>query len=489
MASLEELRAERLKKLDRLKATGQSLYPIRSDLTADLATINKNFTAWSGDKKPVTIGGRIMRLRHQGAIIFFDLDDGTARFQVIYHEASNPDGFKLFAEVVDLGDVISATGSLAPSKTGQPSLEASNWQMLAKALRPLPDQWHGLKDVEERFRHRYLDSLMDETVGKRFRLRAKLISQLRNFLDHHDFVEVETPVLQTLAGGATAKPFATHLDALDIDLYLRVAPELYLKQMLIGGFNKVYEIGRNFRNEGVDVTHNPEFTMLEFYEAYSDAERQRKFVEELVRTVVGETLEDKDLIYQKIKIDLERPFDVTTYQDLLERFTPLKNPFSLSRAEIEKEVNKLGIKPDVSEAGEKILDNIYKKLCRPKLTQPTFIVDYPVAFNPFAKRREDKPELIDRFQLVIAGMEIVNAFSELNDPLDQRARYQEQDKKKKAGEGEISPSDEVYLEALEYGLPPAGGVGIGIDRLVMLVTDCPNIREVIYFPTLKPKKD
>ena len=322
--------------------------------------------------------------------------------------------------------------------------------MLAKALRPLPEKWEGLKDVEERFRKRYLDTLTNPEVKERFIKRSLIIELIRKFYIEKGFIEVDLPNLQPLAGGATAQPFVTHHNALDMDFYLPIAQELYLKELLAGGFDKVFEIGKRFRNEGIDTSHNPEFTMLESNEAYADAASQREFIEELFKYVVKGLFGNLQFEYQGHTIDLEEPFQIMKY-------------------------------PDVS-------DEEYKREIRPTLIQPTFLVDYPVSFNPFAKRKEDEPDKIDRFQLVIGGVELVNAFAELNDPVDQYERYLEEDKKGEAGEKEISPSDIEYLEAMEHGMPPNGGIGIGIDRLVMLLTDVKNIKEVILFPTLKPKQ-
>jgi len=328
---------------------------------------------------------------------------------------------------------------------------------------------------------------MNDEVRERFVLRIRLIDEIRNFFNKEGFLEVELPYLQPLAGGATAKPFTTHHNMLDTDFYLPVAQELYLKELLAGGFTKVYEIGRRFRNEGIDHYHNPEFTMLESNEAYTDAKEMRVFIEKLFKQVVKNLFGKMTIEYDGQKIDFSKKFSVVTFYDLLRRYALIENPESITRDEALIRAKQLGLDTEESESREKILDNIYKKTCRPKLVQPTFITDYPVEMNPFAKRKEDDPTLIDRFQLVIAGAELVNAFSELNNPLDQKERYLEEDKKGKKGESEISPSDEAYIEAMEYGMPPNGGIGIGIDRLAMLLTNTKNIKEVILFPTLRPR--
>jgi lysyl-tRNA synthetase class 2 len=403
-------------------------------------------------------------------------------------EGISEEDFDLFQDSVDIGDFVAVTGTFFETKRKEKTIQISSWDMLAKSLRPLPEKWHGLQDVEERFRKRYLDSLMNEGVKERFILRSQIIALIRAFYAKEGFLEVDLPTLQTLAGGATAEPFKTHHNALDIDFYLTIAQELYLKELLVGGFTKVFEIGKRFRNEGIDTTHNPEFTMLESNEAYADAESQRDFIERLFKTVVKEVSGSTKFTFDGQTIDTKGSFTVVTFYDLLRRYALIPNPESLTRDEASIAAERLGVKVTPTDALEKILDSIYKKTARPKLIQPTFIIHYPVAFNPFAKRLENDETLIDRFQLVMGGVELVNAFSELNNPLDQKARYLEEDKKGKAGEKEISPSDQEYLEAMEYGMPPNGGIGIGIDRFVMLLTDVKNIKEVILFPTLKPKQ-
>ena len=490
MASLEEIRDERIKKLNALKRAGIDPYPVSTTIGFSLEEAVLQFNAIVKKKKSIVLGGRIKAIRGQGAIIFFDIFDGTGSIQGLIKKGELDDKLQtLFGETVDIGDFIEIKGKLFVTKRKEKTLLVSDWKMLAKSLRPLPDKWHGLQDVEERFRRRYLDTLMSSEVKERFIMRSKIITTLRGILDKHGYLEVETLMLQPHAGGATAEPFTTHHNTLDTDLYLRIAPELYLKQLLVGGFSKVYEIGRNFRNEGIDVTHNPEFTMLEFYESFSDAAKQRVFVEKLIKLVVKATTKKTSLPYDNTTIDFSKKFTVVSYFDLLKRYALILNPESISREELRIKANQFGVHVDDKDSTEKIMDNIYKKLCRPKLIQPTFITDYPKAFSPFAKQSAEDPTLIDRFQLVVGGLEIVNAFSELNDPIEQRERYMEQDKKRRGGEADVSPSDESYLEAMEYGMPPAGGVGLGVDRLVMLLTDTKNIREVILFPTLRPKQD
>lgn len=490
MSTLDEIRNTRIEKVKLLEEAGMIPYPVSTTQDFTLATVVKDFAKLSkAKKKEYTLVGRVMSLRPQGGLIFFHFYDGTEKFQAMLKkgEKISNDLFDLFFNTVDIGDFVEVTGTLFVTKRKEKTVEVSSWRMLSKSLRPLPEKWHGLTDTEERFRHRYLDTLMNPEVKERFITRTKIIGLVREFYNDEGFIEVDLPILQPLAGGATAEPFVTHHNALDTDFYLTIAQELYLKELLAGGFTKVYEMGKRFRNEGIDTTHNPEFTMLESNEAYADAESQRAFIEKLFKFVVKELFGKMSFEYDGNVISLKEKFAVVTFYDLLRRHALIPNPESITVEEAMVRAEQLGVKVDKAESLEKVLDNIYKKVARPKLIQPTFIVDYPVSFNPFAKRKDPDSNLIDRFQLVIGGAELVNAFSELNNPFDQKERYLDQDKKGKSGEKEISPSDKEYLEAMEYGMPPNGGIGIGIDRLVMILTNTKNIKEVILFPTLKPR--
>ncbi len=449
MASQEEIRSARLAKLKLLEGEGINPYPTSTLRNSTNQEASENFT----EGKKLVLAGRIMSLRAQGKITFLDLDDGTGRFQALLKsgEPLPVEKFDLFEKTFDIGDFAEISGTLFLTQKGQKTILAEDVKMLSKSLLPLPEKWHGLTDVEERFRKRYLDVLSNSDVKKRFETRSKVVTEIRKVLDEAGYLEVETPALQPLYGGASAEPFVTHHNALHTDLYLRISDELYLKRLLAAGFSKVYEIARDFRNEGIDTTHNPEFTMLEFYEAYSDATKQREFVETMFRRLALLVSPDGIVTFGEEKIDFNQPFKVIKYS---------------------------------SQSDEE-----FKKTVRPTLIQPTFLIDYPVGMLPLTKRKEDEPTLVDAFQLYAGGLELVKAFSELNDPLDQRARFESQEKSKEGGEKETQPLDEDFLEAMEYGIPPAGGVGIGIDRLTMLLTDTKNIKEVILFPTLKPKQD
>lgn len=489
MSAFEEIRNERLKKLELLKEKEINPFPVSVKKSSDISEVLRNFENLSEKNKNLNIVGRIMAVRAHGGSIFFDINDGTGKIQAyIKKDELGEENFSLFADTADIGDFVGISGSPFVTKKNEKTIKASSWKMLAKSLRPLPEKWHGLSDVEERFRKRYLDLLMNEDVRQRFILRSKIISEIRKFLDKEGFLEVETPVLQALAGGALAKPFKTHHNALDLDLYLRIAPELYLKRLLVGGFGKVYEIARNFRNEGIDATHNPEFTMLESYEAYRDAEYLMGFAERLVKTTVVNSIGDEKIKFGAHEINFGGEYPKIKYFDLFKRFALMADAETASMEDYALKAKQLGVEVKDFEDKSKIMDNIYKKICRPKLIQPTFITDYPAGASPLAKRKEENKELIDRFQMVAGGYELVNAFSELNDPIDQKERFKEQDKAKEKGDEEVSPSDEEYLEAMEYGMPPAAGFGLGIDRLVMLLTDTHNIKEVIFFPTMRPGK-
>lgn len=488
MNSLEEIRNEKIRKMDILRDKGINPYPISVSLDFEVAELVDNFNKISKRKKPFFAAGRVMAIRSHGGAVFFDINGGLATMQAyIKKDEIGAESFSLFNDTVDIGDFLELEGVLFLTKKKEKTIKVSGWKMISKSLLPLPEKWHGLQDIEERFRKRYLDLLMNEDVKKRFVTRSKIISELRAFLNKENYLEVETPMLQHLAGGALAEPFLTRHNALDIDLYLRVAPELYLKKLLIGGFNKIYEIGRNFRNEGIDATHNPEFTMLELYESYRDAEYLYGFIEKLIRHVAKNIIGKSETLYGEEKISFAKEFKRVSYSNVIKKFTLINEPHKASRDDFALKAKQLGIKVEDFEDREKIMDNIFKKICRPKIIQPTFIIDYPLGSSPLAKRKSDDADLIDRFQLVIGGMELANGFSELNDPIDQRQRFAQQDKKRAKGDKEVSPSDEDYLEAMEYGMPPAAGMGIGLDRLVMLLTNTHNIKEVILFPTMRPK--
>jgi lysyl-tRNA synthetase, class II len=474
VASIDEIRDARLGKLNKLREKGIDPYPISSNYDKSLKDAKDGFA----EGEELSLVGRIIGMRGQGKIIFFDLYDGTGKFQTLLKrgDPTKEEDFDIFEECFDIGDFVEVKGELFKTRQGEETILVKSLRMLAKSLRPLPEKWHGLQDVEERFRKRYLDLLSNEETRERFVTRAKIVEEMRRTLEEAGYIEMETPALQPLYGGASAEPFVTHHNALDMDLYLRISDELYLKRLLIGGFPRVYEIARDFRNEGIDATHNPEFTMLEFYEAYSDAPKQMAFVEKMMKR-----------IGKVVKSDIfDGKFEVQKYADAISEFTELKDPLNASHKELMKEADRIGadVSPEASEV--KILDSIFKKAVRPNLIKPTFLIDYPVDYLPLTKRKAGEDKLVDAFQFYCGGFELVKAFSELNDPLDQRARFESQMKVMES-EKDAQPLDEEFLEAMEYGMPPAGGVGIGVDRLTMLLTGVGNIKEVILFPTLKPR--
>ena len=469
---LEDIIKERLRKIKELRQIGVDPYPEKVKRQFTIGEVLKNFSSWSKAKKKIFLAGRIWSIRGHGKVMFCDIKDESGKLQlVLKSDIVGVDKIKYFEKYFDLGDFIEAQGTLFITQKGEKSLLVNKFTLLTKSLRPLPKAWFGLEDAEERFRRRYLDLLENEEVKKRFQLRSKIIAEIRNFLNKAGYLEVETPVLQTIYGGANAKPFLTKLEALNLKLYLRIAPELYLKRLLIGGFENIYEIGKNFRNEGLDREHNPEFTMMELYSAYKTREDVMKLI--------------KDLINYLAKTFKHLPWQTIGFEEFLTKKIGLN-----FKSSVEQWLNKaksLGIEninPQASK--EKIADNIFKKL-RMEIKNPTFIINQPLAISPLAKKSTVNPQETLRFQLIIDGWEIANGFSELNDPIDQKERFQEQAKLKEKGDLEAHPQDTDFIEALEYGMPPAAGLGIGIDRLVAVLTQAPSLKEVIFFPFMRPK--
>ena len=430
-----------------------------------------------------SLAGRVVSKRDFGKSAFFHLSDRTGRIQVFIQKNSVPEEtYVLFRKLLDVGDFAGVRGNLFKTRTGELTLRVQELFFLTKALRPLPEKWHGLQDVETRYRQRYLDLIANEKTREIFKTRSKVINLVRRFLDERDFLEVETPVLHPIAGGATAKPFITHHNALDMDLYLRIAPELYLKRLVVGGLERVYELGRTFRNEGVSTKHNPEFTMIEFYQAYATYEDLMDLIEELVCYVVENTLGGMQVEYEDKKIDFNRPWKrINIYEALREKFgseITEDDQFLFSKAD-SMGINHNGIKG-------KALTEIFETLFEDSLFDPTFVYGFPLDVSPLARKNDNDPDVVDRFELYIYGREIANAFSELNDPIDQKKRFADQVEMKEKGEDEYHEMDNDYVSALEYGMPPTAGAGIGIDRLVMLLTNSSSIREVIFFPHLRP---
>jgi lysyl-tRNA synthetase class 2 len=477
----EQLRKERLAKLEKIRKTGIDPYPFFDE---KVKKIKEVFSPFKVGKKTI-LAGRIRAMRLHGGSLFLDFEDGTGKMQAYLKKDELQDKYIFFVENFDVGDIILFKGKLFLTKKKEKTIKVESYKLLAKSLLPLPEKWHGLQDIEERFRKRYLDLLMSAEIKEKFILRAKIISEIRRFLDQNGFLEVETPILQSVYGGAAANPFKTYHNALNQEFYLRIAPELYLKRLIIGGFEKVYEIGRVFRNEGIDREHNPDFTMLEFYWAYSRIEEMMNFFERMLKQIVKKVIKKNKILYRGKEINFKTPFKKVDFYVLLKK--KLKKDFrKLTDQEINKIAGKLKI-PTYQKSRFKILDDIFKKACVPDIIQPTFVLRQPIELTPLAKRDKKDPQLASRFQFIVGGWELNNAFSELNDPLEQKERFEYEQNQRKKGAKETHPLDFDYIEALEYGMPPTTGFGMGLDRLVALLTDSNNLREVILFPLMRKK--
>jgi lysyl-tRNA synthetase class 2 len=486
MASIDDIRNTRLEKLKAIERAGILAYPgvVKRTHTSNEAI--EDFDKLSKDEKEVILVGRITSLRQHGALCFANIEDEFGSFQILFKkDGIGESGYQFFLDNFDIGDFIECRGVLFLTKKEEKTVDVRDYKMISKALLPLPEKWHGLVDVEERYRKRYLDLMFNKDVKKSFVLRSQFISEIRNYLEKEGFLEVETPVLQPIYGGATARPFKTHLNAFDMDLYLRISPELYLKRLLVGGFEKVYEIGRCFRNEGVDRSHNPDFTMLEFYQAYSDYKELMKFTEKFLSTTIKKVFGTLKIEYEGKIIDFTPPYPRIECSDMFKQYTGLDLDDS-SAEFLRAEAKKMGI--DAKGGKSEIADEIYKKCCRPKIEQPTFVIHYPAESFPLAKQLDDNPKKSASFQLIVMGMELVKAFSELNNPLEQRKRFEEQEKIFKAGFDEAQRMDEDFIEALEHAMPPAAGFGMGIDRITSILTNSHALREIILFPTMKNKE-
>lgn len=481
---LEVVRKVRLEKLRKLRKFGIEPYPAKY---GEERTLIEKARKSSG--KTVAVAGRIWAWREHGASIFADLRDESGQIQLWFQKEKLGKDFELLG-LFDLGDFIGARGKVTKTKAGELTVDVESFRLLVKALRPLPSTWHGLKDVEERYRQRYVDLLLNPEVKERFLLRARFIKLLREHLENRGFVEIETPILQPVYGGASARPFVTHHNALDADLYLRIADELYLKRLIVGSFEKVYEIAKDFRNEGLERGRNPEFTMCEFYWAYADYEELMRFTEEMLSGIIKKLLGTYQVRWEGRKLDFKPPWERVAYRDLILKETDIDIDKVKTEKTLLAEIKKRGIKVDLRGiAGYgPVLDALYKRVVRPKIVGPIFLIDRPVELVPLAKRKEDEPDRVASFQLVAAGEEFLNAYNEVNDPTDQRKRWEEELKLGRQGFEEHQVMDNDYIRALEYGMPPTAGWGLGIDRFVMLLTGAANIKEVIAFPTLRPEK-
>jgi lysyl-tRNA synthetase class 2 len=481
---IEELRKERLKKLEQIRKLGVNPFPSSCDRTHP---ISKALRLKLSSK--ASVAGRITSFRRHGAIIFADLRDETGKIQLLFRNEKLATTNRKLLTLLDLGDFISSSGKTMKTKAGEKTIEVSDFTLLTKTLRPLPSKWHGLKDIEERYRKRYLDLLMNPEVRKVFEARTKLLRLIREYLDKHEFLEVETPILQPLYGGASARPFITHHNALDADFYLRISDELYLKRLIVGGFEKVYEVSKDFRNEGIDRQHSPEFTMVEFYWAYADYKDLMEFTEEMLSWVIKKSCGSLEVKFEDQVLDFTPPWPRVTYRDLILEHTGVDIDKERTDKALRRAISKEGLKLDLSGTVGygAVLDALYKEFCRPKVIQPIFLIDHPAELMPLAKRKAEDSSKIESFQLLASGYELIKAYSELNDPQDQKERWLEQEGLAKKGLEEHEALDEDYIEALEYGMPPTAGWGMGVDRLSAILTGQHTIRDVIFFPALRPK--
>ncbi|MDO6354194.1 lysine--tRNA ligase [Caloramator sp. CAR-1] len=491
-AEYNELMKQRLAKLEDLRAKGQDPFLItKYDRTHTSKQVKDNYEELEG--KDVKVAGRLMTKRIHGKAGFADIHDRYGKLQ-LYVKIDDIGEEKLKAfKTLDIGDIIGVEGTVFKTKTGEISIHVKDYILLTKSLRPLPEKWHGLKDPDLRYRQRYVDLIMNQDVRDTFFKRTQIIRAIRKFLDDRDFIEVETPVLSPIASGAAARPFITHSNALDIDLYLRIATELYLKRLIVGGFEKVYEMGKNFRNEGIDIRHNPEFNMIEIYEAYADYNDMMELTENLVAFVCQEVLGTTKVNYQGTEIDFAPPWNRLTMKEAVKKYANVdfdEIKTDEEAREIAKKLNVLDeLKKELKDCTKgDILVAVFETYAEKHLIQPTFILDYPVEVSPLTKKKPDDPMFTERFEAYVYGREIANAYSELNDPIDQKERFLQQLRERELGDDEAYMMDEDFINALEIGMPPTGGLGIGVDRLIMFLTDSYSIRDVILFPTMKPTK-
>ncbi|MDH3974454.1 MAG: lysine--tRNA ligase [Deltaproteobacteria bacterium] len=492
MEELNELITQRRQKLANLREENVNPYP--NDFRPDVLTseIFEKYNPLDGEKlreldDTYSLAGRIMAKRVMGKAAFVHIADREGKIQLyLKRDAIGQESYQRFKKF-DIGDFIGVKGSPFKTKTGELSIDAKEISLLVKSLRPLPEKWHGLTDIETRYRQRYVDLIVNPEVKDIFRKRSEIIRLIRNYLTERDFLEVETPMMQPIPGGATAKPFTTHHNALGMDLYLRIAPELYLKRLVVGGIERVFEINRNFRNEGISPQHNPEFTMLEFYQAYADYEDLMNLFEDMISKVAFEIYGTHMISYQGTEINLNMPWDRLTMKEAILRHSDAEEEVLTDKTKAFEYARKIGLEPEERWGLGKLLTEIFEEVAEHKLIQPTFITEYPTEVSPLSRKNDENPHIVDRFELFIYGREMANAFSELNDPIDQKERFEEQVAEKDAGDEEAHFMDIDYVRALEYGMPPTAGAGLGIDRLVMLLTDSASIRDVLFFPHMRPE--
>jgi lysyl-tRNA synthetase class 2 len=488
----EQEREARRARLEALRAAGIDPYPARVGPHTPVAEVVARFGGMSAEelearRESVAVAGRVTALRSFGKLVFVGLTEDGARIQVTARKETLASLLFDLVKALDVGDFARFEGPVWRTRAGELSVDVRDVRLLAKSLRPLPEKWHGLQDPEARFRQRYLDLLVNEPARRVAVLRSRTLGAMRSFLDARGFLEVETPVLQPLYGGASARPFATHHNTYRQMLYLRISDELYLKRLVVGGLDRVYEIAHNFRNEGISRKHNPEFTMMECYQAYADYRDMMELTEQMIAAIAREVRGTTALEYQGVKLDLSPPWPRITMRAAIAEHTGIDVLGAGDLASLREAMRGRGLEPGDAPTWAKLVDDLFSAEVEPRLVQPTFVVDYPLELSPLAKRSSEDPRLVERFEPFIAGMEIGNAFSELNDPDDQRRRLEAQVRARQAGDEEAQPLDEDYLRALEHGMPPTGGLGIGVDRLVMILADAPSLREVILFPHLRPE--
>lgn len=488
--TITEIEEQRRKKIEDIRSKQVDPYPHLFKRNVLSSALLEKYTALEGHDTSVehyAIAGRMMTVRIMGKASFFHVQDRTGKIQVyVKKDLVGEEVYSFFKKMIDVGDIIGVQGVVFKTRTGEISIRADKIQLLSKSVRPLPEKWHGLKDVETRYRKRYVDLIVNKDVRDIFKKRSVLIASLRNFLGSKDFQEVETPLLHAIAGGAAARPFKTYHNTLGLNLFLRIAPELYLKRLIVGGLEKVYEIGRCFRNEGIDTLHNPEFTIIEIYQAYADYKDMMDLCEDLVLHCLKEVTGGTVIQYRGMTVECNKPFKRLELNELIKESTGMDIKTLFEKDNLLTQAKKMNININADVPDHKIFDRIFDEKIVPSLIEPTFIMGYPKCISPLAKSRENAPDIVDRFELFIAREEIGNAFSELNDPEDQQKRFLDQQTRREKGDTDATMMDTDYVEALEYGMPPTGGLGIGVDRLTMLITGSSSIRDVLFFPLLRP---
>lgn len=484
---INKIRDVRIEKMNKIVAAGSDPYPAKTARTHGINEVILNAEKFEEEAAPLTLAGRLRAIRGHGGSIFANIADDSGDIQVYFKKDDLASGQWDLVSLFDVGDFIEASGKLFTTKKGEKTILVSNCKILAKSLLPLPEKWHGLQDEELRYRKRYLDLIMNSDVKQLFKKRTELTNNVRAFLNQNGYMEVETPVLESIPGGADAEPFITHHNKLDIDLYLRISLELHLKRLLVGGFEKIYEIGKVFRNEGMDTQHLQEFTMLEFYWAYADYNDLMKFVEDFYIDIIRKTFGTLEIKYQDTILNFKAPWPRIDYREIVLKESGVDIDLYPTKEDMQRIVREKGLKVDPANGRGRLIDQLYKKLVRPKLIQPSFLINQPLDISPLAKKKDDDKTKVQRMQVLIAGSEVGNGFSELNDPIDQKERFQAQDRMRAEGDPEAQMMDEDFIEALEYGMPPTAGFGVSIDRLFMFLVDQESIRDVVFFPTMRPK--